>query len=1025
MTKKDILRISGCKSESEFYGKYKTQKDFEKAFPKAKYGLKADAGFATDGEDEGSGSLKDINSGYVNNFSGQGPTLAQDPKTFNTPKNHPNRRYSNNNQPADRNQPLGPNSQDGDQNVSQGQGNQHTGDGLMSGGYQEDSNQGHKYQLNKNTWNPFKKDNAWNPSGGVNTNDIIAGGLSLISGALPYQQPIHSNALPIQPIVNPNAHGIRGSEASVRYGGEIPKAENGLDYDAWNKFQQHSRQTPGYGTDTANHGDWAQKNLQSFNQSNPNQQINPNDVQKYQKDFASRQGTFGSPIATQGTAGIVKADNYAGRDTTAFYNPGLITEHKDAKGNVISHNEYAPNQFNKGAQDFATSIGRTQTAPSINNSSAPQFVGNGQSPQSFTPNSIVGNQPANPAFPTSVGSGVRRDTTLTRADKKENRQKGKIEGKALASRTKETMAAQREYAAPGEAKYGKKIPKAADGLHIEDNQFVPLSDKTLALTGKTHEQKDSNGETGTKVHYNGVTVEGQGNGSATKPGEPISIGKDGSLHFWGKMPIPGHSTTFEQVGKMCGKMEKKNEKLQDKAVALVNNNNPKSSYGKAPSNTGKILMDAAAQTEQHIEDYKEKFAQMQNDILDMAKKYNADPKKMAKALGGRAKYGASIPKAESGADSKDIEERQKNLQSSPKYAEAVAKMKEDHPDWGTDKVKDNKYWGKRDKYIDSYITSNTPTQKATFHPDKTFNPDDFQDLPQQKPLVINSPEIPTTGKWNPPYKQQENTPESHPITRPKSRYSPKLGIMDYAGELAELFDQPQPVPVNYYNPQLQSPYSVSFADRLQANQADFNALAQTPHNAGEMAALSAQKYNANNTVMADEFRTNQGIKAGVDSSNINTLNEAQRFNLGLNEKQLDKEALAYENTRSNKLAALTSIANKEGQIRHDRALGQMYSDIYGDTYSPSEGFTDLKSRKLKAETVSVSDTTPTKKSTSKKRKSDGSVETTEKVQDEAAMGGSVGGGGFMSIPGMSMGTTSARYSGSIQNDKKKKKHKYS
>lgn len=139
----------------------------------------------------------------------------------------------------------------------------------------------------------------------------------------------------------------------------------------------------------------------------------------------------------------------------------------------------------------------------------------------------------------------------------------------------------------------------------------------------------------------------------------------------------------------------------------------------------------------------------------------------------------------------------------------------------------------------------------------------------------------------------------------------KLSPFDFAGEIAALGERPDAVPHFQYNPILNVPFQVSFQDRLNENQASFNAFQRTAgNNLSALATLAAQKYNADNQVLADQFRTNQGIQNNVTNQNVGILNQAELTNLQLNQQQADLQARALANTRNRRNQAISSIADK-------------------------------------------------------------------------------------------------------------------
>lgn len=162
----------------------------------------------------------------------------------------------------------------------------------------------------------------------------------------------------------------------------------------------------------------------------------------------------------------------------------------------------------------------------------------------------------------------------------------------------------------------------------------------------------------------------------------------------------------------------------------------------------------------------------------------------------------------------------------------------------------------------------------------------------------------------------------------------KLGINDFFGELAALTDRPDYVEGQYYNPQPFVPYQVSFQDRLNQNNQTFSSISRQLNNNPEaLSILAAQKYNADNSVLGDEFRTNQGITNQITNQNVNLYNQAELQNLQLRASQQQEQDAARAITNDRKQQALTSISNKVAQNKaynNQMALYENFSNFRPD-----------------------------------------------------------------------------------------------
>jgi hypothetical protein len=166
----------------------------------------------------------------------------------------------------------------------------------------------------------------------------------------------------------------------------------------------------------------------------------------------------------------------------------------------------------------------------------------------------------------------------------------------------------------------------------------------------------------------------------------------------------------------------------------------------------------------------------------------------------------------------------------------------------------------------------------------------------------------------------------------KTPGEPLLGDQ-LAGEMFALsHNQVEPVQARFFHPQLDVPYDISYQDRLNENQATFNAL-QRAAGAGNPEALSmlaGQKYGADSNVLAEQFRANQAKKDQVYSQNRATMNQAMMTNLGLADQQYVRQQQAKSNTKLATQEALNSIAAKIGQNRLENRTLQTYANMFPD-----------------------------------------------------------------------------------------------
>jgi len=199
----------------------------------------------------------------------------------------------------------------------------------------------------------------------------------------------------------------------------------------------------------------------------------------------------------------------------------------------------------------------------------------------------------------------------------------------------------------------------------------------------------------------------------------------------------------------------------------------------------------------------------------------------------------------------------------------------------------------------------------------------------------NIPQMNFTPKISPIQTVEgDNTPidlqQPAPINKPSNARG--ISPLQFVGEgYALATNREEPVKAQLYTPELFSPYQVSFQDRLNENQATFNSIQkQVAYDPTSLATLAGQKYSANSSVLADEFRTNQGIANDIINKNVALLNDAEKTNLGILDQQYVRQSQAKSNTKKINQDALSSISSKilqkEASNNQLRVLENMYPD---------------------------------------------------------------------------------------------------
>lgn len=116
-------------------------------------------------------------------------------------------------------------------------------------------------------------------------------------------------------------------------GGQAP-----LNWNNFNDFHSYVYQNnPNYGTDKLNHGNFANDSLMAFNKQYPDKAIHPNDIARYQQDAISNPNGVHMPYGQSAVEGI------PGQKTTGYNRHEYEVRHIDAKGNLVSDNNYRTN----------------------------------------------------------------------------------------------------------------------------------------------------------------------------------------------------------------------------------------------------------------------------------------------------------------------------------------------------------------------------------------------------------------------------------------------------------------------------------------------------------------------------------------------------------------------------------------------------------------------------------------------------------------------------------------------------------
>lgn len=472
------------------------------------------------------------------------------------------------------------------------------------------------------------------------------------------------------------------------------------------------------------------------------------------------------------------------------------------------------------------------------------------------------------------------------------------------------------------AEYGTQMAMGGDlQVHrgkaetLSYNPYLPDGGETIMFRGPSHD----NGGMPVTFGENGVEVEGG------EPAVKLQDGgsPDGNLVVFGDMFMPGQKKKFKHYAADLSKTEAKQNKIVDKSTKLVNDLDVNTEFDKLALQAANANILGANMKLRDIAQQKTDAAALQNAILDTAKEQGLVAADLAKGkivkdkeAMKQAKFGAKMETAQTGSALKfmpsNVIAANMNYPQAPIDVRTMFAPDAYSPIGGMDNEIKN--------------LAHTPYEATIVAPKDmppAFNEETAQ-AAQKK----------GKGKgFN--WKDAALFAQSvAPFVRPTNQ-EPLDPAQIAAENFALASNQLEPVQAQLYTPQLNTPYDISLQDQLNANQANFNALLRQFGSNPELATgLAAQKYAADQSVLANQTRANQAERARVYETNRQTLNEAQRANLGILDQQFNRQSVAKSKTKQEAQTALQSIAAKMAQHElANRTLG-VYENMYNYRYAP-------------------------------------------------------------------------------------------
>lgn len=461
---------------------------------------------------------------------------------------------------------------------------------------------------------------------------------------------------------------------------------------------------------------------------------------------------------------------------------------------------------------------------------------------------------------------------------------------------------------------------------LSNNPYQAGSGETVEIVGNSHDEKDHLGRTGV-----GISVGETGNsmlqdyaefGTNTasrkasveaENGEPVAeqMNPDGTMSAVVYGDLTMSKTGAQVVGdpslaggkiknivKKIALGENKVNKRIAKSIDSLDELNVNNPYDQLKFNSLRASIYGDNETLKDFAEKKEKIASWQEAINKTAEELGLKASDLAKGKVVQAKQGASIKKAKDG-DNLSKKEREQNIQN---IQDEIAKQM----DALLSVYDENKGIYFTDPMLDEVLVT-APAVKPS-------------DVPAQQQV---SQEVPS---------QKFDWMTGYNMLRPYLR-SRNLESLDpsqlMAESLALATNQLTPVQAQTIKPQLSTVSDISLEDIRQANEADYRAASRLfGYNPAALAALNAQKYQANQKVLGEQFRLNQAMRDKIYAENRDILNQTNLQNLGILDTQYGRQQEALSKTKATAQAALSSIAAKYAQKELENRTYATYANLF-------------------------------------------------------------------------------------------------
>jgi len=506
---------------------------------------------------------------------------------------------------------------------------------------------------------------------------------------------------------------------------------------------------------------------------------------------------------------------------------------------------------------------------------------------------------------------------------------------------------------------------------ISQNKYLPEGGETVMFRGPSH------ADGGMPIQFGKEGVEVEGGEPAVKLQDSGSAGNS-PLVVFGNLPIhksmipllgdeDAKGKKFKNYVNDLSKKEEKMNKILNTSTEKVNDLSVGTSISKLELNSYQANILGANMHLKELAEKKKNAGLLQQAINDTAEENGWVADNLAKGEIKKAKFGGKFT-AQDGKKFKTIGINPGSIDYNP-----IA------PDYNKD------YWNSAENYKKNWIPkvesafANPEQAKSIISQIENYSGQDNADVKTALAKGNNLSEkiaiakrlgtdqkigpyhqllseilSPTNnpGMANPPLFNIEDQPidaQFAPITDDAIKQKQKFpwmdainGIIPYARPNYQLdrpdlspemmamgFNNQEPVQARTVQPQLSSPYDISYQDILNKNQGDFRAMSRmSQNNPAFLSQLASQKYGANQQVLGEQFRANQAEKDKVYGENRNLLNQSQLQNLQILDQQYQRQDAAKSKTKEEAINIAKSISDKMAKYKEEQMISNLEQNRY-------------------------------------------------------------------------------------------------